>query len=199
MDAATCESVLADVCLPVPVFDGTRVANRAWPVCCACAVPVYCACAARVPCLCRCLMPRLTVPARSSSPPTSPRHRSRLMGCGNFDIIFDRICSSDADWCLQSDVGGTPDPCLQVVYVIDAGFVKMKGYSPVAGLESLVVAPISKASARQLRHNFGPFHTSLSALYPKTCRVLRSTSWPCYSSSGTDWCFQSDVMRDSCL
>lgn len=36
-----------------------------------------------------------------------------------------------------------------VVNVIDAGFVKMKGYSPSTGLESLVITPISKASANQ--------------------------------------------------
>ena len=36
-----------------------------------------------------------------------------------------------------------------VVYVIDCGFVKMKGYSPKTGIESLVVTPVSRASARQ--------------------------------------------------
>lgn len=36
-----------------------------------------------------------------------------------------------------------------VVYVIDCGFVKMKGYSPATGLESLVVTPVSQASANQ--------------------------------------------------
>eukprot|EP00049_Salpingoeca_infusionum_P027460 m.32573 g.32573 ORF g.32573 m.32573 type:complete len:729 (+) comp9527_c1_seq2:195-2381(+) len=36
-----------------------------------------------------------------------------------------------------------------IVYVIDCGFVKLKGYDPDSGVESLVVAPISKASAQQ--------------------------------------------------
>lgn len=36
-----------------------------------------------------------------------------------------------------------------VAYVIDCGFVKMKGYSPDTGLESLVITPVSQASANQ--------------------------------------------------
>ena len=34
-------------------------------------------------------------------------------------------------------------------YVIDAGFVKARGYNPKLGAESLQVVPISKAQARQ--------------------------------------------------
>jgi len=36
-----------------------------------------------------------------------------------------------------------------IVYVVDAGFVKMPAYNASCGIESLVVAPISKASAEQ--------------------------------------------------
>lgn len=36
-----------------------------------------------------------------------------------------------------------------IKYVIDPGFVKMKSYSPKTGMESLLVTPISKASANQ--------------------------------------------------
>ncbi|EGD76084.1 DEAD/DEAH box helicase [Salpingoeca rosetta] len=36
-----------------------------------------------------------------------------------------------------------------VVYVVDCGFVKLKGYDPETGIESLVITPISKASANQ--------------------------------------------------
>jgi ATP-dependent RNA helicase DDX35 len=36
-----------------------------------------------------------------------------------------------------------------VVFVVDCGFVKAKGYSPATGIESLVVAPVSRASANQ--------------------------------------------------
>ncbi|KAJ1560579.1 ATPdependent RNA helicase, partial [Cladochytrium tenue] len=36
-----------------------------------------------------------------------------------------------------------------IVYVVDAGFVKMRAYNPKAALESLIKVPISKASALQ--------------------------------------------------
>ncbi|GAB5587907.1 hypothetical protein Unana1_02807 [Umbelopsis nana] len=36
-----------------------------------------------------------------------------------------------------------------VVYVVDCGFVKLRAYNPKTGMESLTVAPISKASAKQ--------------------------------------------------
>ncbi|MEW5307724.1 MAG: hypothetical protein WDW36_010101 [Sanguina aurantia] len=36
-----------------------------------------------------------------------------------------------------------------VYYVVDPGFAKMKVYSPKSGMDSLIVAPISQASARQ--------------------------------------------------
>lgn len=36
-----------------------------------------------------------------------------------------------------------------VVYVIDSLFAKQQAYNPLTGLESLLVAPISKASAAQ--------------------------------------------------
>lgn len=36
-----------------------------------------------------------------------------------------------------------------IVFVVDCGFVKIKGYNSQTGIESLVIAPISKASANQ--------------------------------------------------
>ena len=36
-----------------------------------------------------------------------------------------------------------------VVYVIDSCFTKQQAYNPLTGLDSLLVAPISKASAAQ--------------------------------------------------
>ena len=38
-------------------------------------------------------------------------------------------------------------PCVQ--YVIDPGFCKQNSYSPKTGMESLIVTPVSKASAQQ--------------------------------------------------
>ena len=36
-----------------------------------------------------------------------------------------------------------------IVYVVDPGFCKQKSYNPRTGMESLVVTPVSKASAEQ--------------------------------------------------
>lgn len=36
-----------------------------------------------------------------------------------------------------------------IVYVIDCGFVKLRAYSPVTGIDALAVAPVSQASATQ--------------------------------------------------
>lgn len=36
-----------------------------------------------------------------------------------------------------------------IIYVIDTGFVKMTSYNPKSGMESLIVTPVSKASANQ--------------------------------------------------
>ncbi|XP_070188507.1 probable ATP-dependent RNA helicase DHX35 isoform X2 [Littorina saxatilis] len=36
-----------------------------------------------------------------------------------------------------------------IVYIVDCGFVKLKAYNPTTGIESLVVIPVSKASANQ--------------------------------------------------
>lgn len=36
-----------------------------------------------------------------------------------------------------------------IVYVIDSGFVKLKSYNPLTSMESLIIAPISQASADQ--------------------------------------------------
>ncbi|XP_076470144.1 putative ATP-dependent RNA helicase DHX35 isoform X2 [Babylonia areolata] len=36
-----------------------------------------------------------------------------------------------------------------IVYIVDCGFVKLKAYNPTSGIESLVVIPVSQASANQ--------------------------------------------------
>lgn len=36
-----------------------------------------------------------------------------------------------------------------IVFVIDCAFVKLRAYNPLSAIESLVVTPISKASASQ--------------------------------------------------
>ena len=67
--------------------------------------------------------------------------------------------------CLPTCLPARPLPCLQVVvatniaetsvtlegivYVVDSCFSKQRCYDPLSGLESLLIAPISKASAQQ--------------------------------------------------
>jgi ATP-dependent RNA helicase DDX35 len=50
---------------------------------------------------------------------------------------------------LSTNIAETSLTLEGVVYVIDSGFSKQKFYNPISDIESLVVAPISKASARQ--------------------------------------------------
>lgn len=55
-----------------------------------------------------------------------------------------------------------------VVYVVDSCFAKQQAYNPLTGLESLLVAPISKASAAQrtgMQYSDSS-HTALPVLCP---------------------------------
>ncbi|KAK9667240.1 hypothetical protein RND81_14G242200 [Saponaria officinalis] len=92
------------------------------------------------------------------------KHRTRGLGTKIAELI---ICPIYAN--LPTDMQAkifepTPEGARKVVstniaetsltidgikYVIDPGFVKMKSYNPPTGMESLLVTPISKASANQ--------------------------------------------------
>ena len=64
-----------------------------------------------------------------------------------------------------------------VVYVIDSMFAKQQAYSPLTGLDSLLVAPISKASAAQRAGLVRCHHP---------CAIIASKSYTCsvkYSST----------------
>ncbi len=50
---------------------------------------------------------------------------------------------------LATNIAETSLTIPGIVYVIDAGFVKMTSYNPRTGMESLVITPISKAMAQQ--------------------------------------------------
>lgn len=66
-----------------------------------------------------------------------------------------------------------------IVYVVDCGFVKMKGYSPASGIESLVVTPISRASADQRAGRAGRMRAG------KVYRLYTEESYKTLASSTT--------------
>ncbi|KAI9308744.1 Asp-Glu-Ala-His box polypeptide 35, isoform CRA_a [Cunninghamella echinulata] len=70
--------------------------------------------------------------------------------------------------------------CEGIVYVIDSGFVKIQAYNPKTGMESLVVTPISKASAIQRAGRAGRVKPGKTfRLYTEeTYNTLKDTSIP---------------------
>lgn len=50
---------------------------------------------------------------------------------------------------LATNIAETSITIDGIIYVIDTGFVKMTSYNPKSGIESLIVTPVSKASANQ--------------------------------------------------
>lgn len=50
---------------------------------------------------------------------------------------------------LATNIAETSLTINGIVYVIDPGFCKQKSYNPRTGMESLIVTPISRASAMQ--------------------------------------------------
>lgn len=63
--------------------------------------------------------------------------------------IFERTPEGARKVVLATNIAETSLTIDGIKYVIDPGFVKMKSYSPRTGMESLLVTPISKASANQ--------------------------------------------------
>ncbi|KAL1834081.1 hypothetical protein ACET3Z_003732 [Daucus carota] len=63
--------------------------------------------------------------------------------------IFEPTPKSARKVVLATNIAETSLTIDGIKYVIDPGFVKMKSYSPRSGMESLLVTPISKASANQ--------------------------------------------------
>ncbi len=66
-----------------------------------------------------------------------------------------------------------------VVYVIDPGFVKQNNYNPKTGMSSLVVEPISRASAQQRAGRAG--------------RVGAGKAFRLY----TKWAFRNELLQDT--
>ncbi|KFK28520.1 hypothetical protein AALP_AA7G007300 [Arabis alpina] len=65
------------------------------------------------------------------------------------ELIFTPTPRGKRKVILSTNIAETSLTLEGVVYVIDSGFSKQTFYNPISDIESLVVAPISKASARQ--------------------------------------------------
>lgn len=63
--------------------------------------------------------------------------------------VFDRPPDGFRKVIIATNIAEASITIEGVVYVVDAGFAKIKGYNPKTGIESLVIAPVSKASAKQ--------------------------------------------------
>ncbi|KAK9066578.1 hypothetical protein SSX86_013901 [Deinandra increscens subsp. villosa] len=63
--------------------------------------------------------------------------------------IFERTPEGARKVVLATNIAETSLTIDGIKYVIDPGFVKMKSYNPRTGMESLLITPISKASANQ--------------------------------------------------
>lgn len=65
------------------------------------------------------------------------------------DLVFSPTPRGKRKVVISTNIAETSLTLEGVVYVVDSGFSKQRFYSPISDIENLVVAPISKASARQ--------------------------------------------------
>lgn len=65
------------------------------------------------------------------------------------DLIFSPTPKGKRKVVISTNIAETSLTLEGVVYVVDSGFSKQRFYNPISDMENLVVAPISKASARQ--------------------------------------------------
>ncbi|KAI3456192.1 hypothetical protein Pfo_012855 [Paulownia fortunei] len=65
------------------------------------------------------------------------------------DLVFSPSPRGKRKVVISTNIAETSLTLEGVVYVVDCGFSKQRFYNPVTDIENLVVAPISKASARQ--------------------------------------------------
>jgi len=63
--------------------------------------------------------------------------------------VFERISRSTRKIVVATNIAEASLTIDGIVYVVDAGFVKMPAYNASCGIETLVIAPISQASADQ--------------------------------------------------
>ncbi|XXG66746.1 hypothetical protein AAC387_Pa06g0259 [Persea americana] len=65
------------------------------------------------------------------------------------DLIFSPTPKGKRKVVISTNIAETSLTLEGVVYVVDSGFSKQRFYNPISDIENLIVAPISKASARQ--------------------------------------------------
>ncbi|KAF8391281.1 hypothetical protein HHK36_023583 [Tetracentron sinense] len=65
------------------------------------------------------------------------------------DIVFSPTPRGKRKVIISTNIAETSLTLEGIVYVVDSGFSKQRFYNPISDIENLVVAPISKASARQ--------------------------------------------------
>ncbi|KAK6932640.1 LOW QUALITY PROTEIN: Helicase-associated domain [Dillenia turbinata] len=65
------------------------------------------------------------------------------------DLIFSPTPRNKRKVVISTNIAETSLTLEGIVYVVDSGFSKQRFYNPISDLENLIVAPISKASARQ--------------------------------------------------
>lgn len=65
------------------------------------------------------------------------------------DLVFSPTPRGKRKVIFSTNIAETSVTLEGIVYVVDSGFSKQRFYNPISDIENLVVAPISKASARQ--------------------------------------------------
>ncbi|PFX22231.1 putative pre-mRNA-splicing factor ATP-dependent RNA helicase DHX16 [Stylophora pistillata] len=97
-----------------------------------------------------CTQPR-RVAAMSVAARVSEEMGTKLGNEVGYSIRFEDCCSERTiiKVVLATNIAETSLTIDGIIYVIDPGFCKQKSYNPRTGMESLVVTPISKASANQ--------------------------------------------------
>lgn len=65
------------------------------------------------------------------------------------DLVFSPTPRGKRKVIFSTNIAETSLTLEGIVYVVDSGFSKQRFYNPISDIENLVVAPISKASARQ--------------------------------------------------
>lgn len=65
------------------------------------------------------------------------------------ELVFSTIPRGKRKVVISTNIAETSLTLEGIVYVVDSGFSKQRFYNPISDIENLVVAPISRASARQ--------------------------------------------------